>query len=108
MRELTALVAAFLLTASITWPQTKIGGTTKRGGTGKMAVSTGGPPDFVTDSFTESGADVDAASHTGELGATWTNHPHANYTGTAEVESDTDRLFSTNTSAYYASGTPPS
>ncbi len=66
--------------------------------------------DFVTDTFTEAGGSaVPFASHTGELGATWTVHPDAAYTGTANVDAVTDRVYPANTvTAYYASGSPPS
>lgn len=64
---------------------------------------------FVTDSFTET-SDVLLDSHSGELGATWTAHPHANYAGTTQftVDAASDRLFATQTDALLASGTPPS
>lgn len=64
--------------------------------------------DFVTDTFTEASATT-LASHTGELGATWTVHPAAAYTGTATVDEIGDRVYPANTvTAYYASGVPPS
>ena len=63
---------------------------------------------FVSDSFTEGPGDPGLASHTGELGATWTDHPHANYTAIFTVDSATDRIYSLGTAAYTASGTPPS
>lgn len=62
---------------------------------------------FITDTLTES-SDVDLASHTGELGATWTDHTHANYTATFSVDAATDRIWSNGTAAYFASGVPPS
>ena len=64
-----------------------------------------GGSDFVTDTFTESSETV-LGSHTGELGATWTVHP--SYAASAAVNGTTDRVFHTGTTAYYASGSPPS
>lgn len=68
---------------------------------------------FVYDSFTEA-ADVKLTSHTGEIGATWTNHPASAYIdGSREVRVDAtnDELFRyTNIGSdnyiYYASGAP--
>jgi len=111
-RLLAALLFIYLLTLStVVYPQVKVGGTAKIGGTVKASVSAGGSSevDFVTDTFTESGSSaVDLNTHTGELGATWTHSPHANYTANLNLDQSTDRIFSINTSAYYASGTPPS
>jgi hypothetical protein len=61
--------------------------------------------DFVTDSFTES-SDTALASHTGATGATWTVHP--SYSAAGTIDAATDRLYPTGSTAYYASGTPPS
>jgi hypothetical protein len=65
---------------------------------------------FVTDSFTEGGTGTSSLnSHTGELGATWTQHPHANYAGGPMLlDADLDAVYGTGTSASYASGAPPS
>jgi hypothetical protein len=64
--------------------------------------------DFVSDSFTEAST-IDLVTHVGELGATWTHHPHTNYSGILmKVDGSVDRLYGEGTSAYYASGTPPS
>jgi hypothetical protein len=69
----------------------------------------GGPPigngGFVTDTFTEA-SDTTLASHTGEVGATWTLHP--SYSGAALDNGSLKRVY-LNTSAaaaYYASGVP--
>ena len=65
------------------------------------------PSDFVTDTFTEA-SDTTLASHTGEVGATWTLHP--SYSGAALDNGSLKRIY-LNTSAaaaYYASGAPPS
>src|SRR5690349_1288257 len=60
------------------------------------------------DTFTES-SDKELSLHTGEIGAVWTHHPHANYSGNNfTVIGADDRIFSDGTSAYYASGVPPS
>lgn len=65
--------------------------------------------DFVTDTFTQ-GSDANLSAHTGELGATWTLHPAAAYSGSVITNDATlDRIYTTTgTAAYYASGTPPS
>lgn len=75
----------------------------------KRTVAAGGAPsDFVTDSFTEA-SDMLLGSHTGELGATWTKHGDAVYGSVMNVDAATDRIFPTsNPSAFYASGLPPS
>lgn len=62
---------------------------------------------FVSDSFTEAG-DLTLASHSGELGASWADHPHANYTTSFEIDAASDRIWSSGTAAFYASGLPPS
>ncbi len=68
-----------------------------------------GASDFVTDSFTMAGSsNVDLSTHTGELGATWTHHPHANYTTPFNLDQANGVIWAGGTSAYYASGTPPS
>lgn len=66
-----------------------------------------GPTLFLNDTFTE-GSNVNLASHTGELGATWTDHPHATYASAINVDAGTDRIFGTGIGAYYASGVPAS
>lgn len=65
---------------------------------------------FVSDSFTEAGTgDSSLNAHTGEVGATWTQHPHANYSGGPMLlNADSDRVFCGGTAASYASGVPPS
>jgi hypothetical protein len=63
------------------------------------------PSDFVSDTFTEA-SDTTLASHTGEVGATWTLHP--SYSGAALDNGSLKRVY-LNTSAaaaYYASGVP--
>jgi hypothetical protein len=72
-----------------------------------IGTTAGGPTLFVEDSFTEA-SDVNLSSHTGELGATWTHHPHANYAANVNLDAANDRIYGAGTSAYYASGTPPS
>lgn len=59
--------------------------------------------DFVFDTFTESSS-IDLALHTGETGASWTDHPHANYAAQISIDSVTDRVFSDGTGGYFASG----
>lgn len=65
---------------------------------------------FVSDTFTQAGTgETDLNStHTGELGATWTDHPHANYPGPILINADLDRIYGTGTSLSYASAIPPS
>lgn len=102
MRKLFSLVIVVLFAVSLA-AQVKIGGGTIQGGTSNATVSTS---DFVTDTFTEA-SDILLGSHTGEVGATWTVHP--SYGSTMNVDAATDRIFPTsNPSAFYASGTPPS
>lgn len=62
--------------------------------------------DFVTDTFTQA-SDITLASHTGEVGATWTVHP--SYSGTALDDATLDRIYLNSAAAggYYASGSPP-
>lgn len=70
-------------------------------------ITSGGGVDFVNDTFTES-SDMLLAAHTGELGATWTEHPDATYGDIMNVDAASDRIFPTsNPSAFYASGVPP-
>lgn len=73
-----------------------------------QAAAGGGSSDFVTDTFTEA-ADRELSLHTGEVGATWTKHPDSSYSAAfMNVESGTDRIYPDTTTAYYASGNPPS
>jgi hypothetical protein len=62
---------------------------------------------FVQDSFADTAA-TNLTSHTGEVGATWTEHP--NYTAGGAAISDANRCRkltgTSQTSAHYASGTP--
>lgn len=100
MRIITVLLASLVLAASLTLGQQ--GGT----GPGPGVKSYAAASDFVSDSFTEA-SDTELSLHTGETGATWTHHPHANYTGVSmKVAGATDRLFGEATSAYYASAIP--
>ena len=63
---------------------------------------------FAFDSFTETGGtDVNLSSHTGE-NATWTHHPHANYTANTGVDAANDRIWAGGTSAYYVNASPAS
>lgn len=62
---------------------------------------------FVIDSFTEA-SDLNLASHTGEVGAGWTDHPHINYGSIFSINAASDRIFSTGTAAYYSNVVPPS
>lgn len=72
--------------------------------------ATSGATNFVNDTFTEAGSSSpDLNTHTGEVGATWTHHPHANYTSTTILDQSLDEIYTNSgTTAYYASGTPPS
>lgn len=60
---------------------------------------------FHSDTFTES-TDTDLASHTGEVGASWTSHPDT--TGIITDDGDVDRIYKSSGSVgiYYASGVP--
>lgn len=95
-----------MLIGTLATGQVKIGGTAKVGGTVKTTVQTGGAPtDFVNDTFTDTES-VTLSSHTGEVGASWTQHP--NYT-TAIISIRSNRAHkdtATGSAAYYASGTP--
>lgn len=65
---------------------------------------------FVNDTFTEGGSNVNIVAHTGETGATWTEHP-AYATGDLGVSATGDNVFINVTNincSYYASGTPSS
>lgn len=63
---------------------------------------------FVYDTFTDANG-TSLASHTGELGATWTLHPDASY-ASSEARIQDNRLHQQagTVTAYYASGVPPS
>lgn len=60
---------------------------------------------FLNDTFTDA-AGTDLAAHTGELGATWTEHP--SYTAGAVIVSDANRVRSNaaGDGCYLASGQP--
>jgi hypothetical protein len=98
-RLIPFLLVLALLAASIAAQQ----GMGPGPGLGKPPGAAGS--DFVVDTFTEA-SDVALASHTGETGATWTVHP--SYSAGMTVDSATDRIFPTGTTAYIASGVPPS
>lgn len=60
---------------------------------------------FVSDSFTDTDS-TDLASHTGELGASWTKH--SSFTDSILIQSNrAGKDSNTGTSVYYASGAPP-
>lgn len=63
-------------------------------------------PVFVQDTFTEA-SDVSLASHTGEIGASWTLHPQT-LSGDLRIDAATDRVYSNYfaTTVFYASGVP--
>jgi hypothetical protein len=108
MRKLYILILIILLSISLSYSQTKIGGTAKVGGKTNVGVATvGSGGDFVFDTFTAS-SDVNLSSHTGETGATWTLHP--SYSGIITNDATLDRIYLTSAGAggYIASGTPPS
>lgn len=66
-------------------------------------------PYFLLDTFTEPGTGaIDLNTHTGEIGASWTKHPHANYTTAYALSLDNDLIYSSATAMYYASAVPPS
>jgi hypothetical protein len=96
MKRLISLLVTLLLLAVLAVPQGRIGTPTG-----------GGISDFVTETFTEA-TSTTLASHTGEVGATWTLHP--SYGNTVIVDASIDRAYASSTSstAYYASGTPSS
>lgn len=110
MRKLYTLILIILLSISLSYSQTKIGGTAKVGGKTNIGVAiVGGGIDFVTDTFIESGVSstVTLGSHTGELGATWTFHP--SYSASTFIDANTDRVYPAgDPQAYFASGVPPS
>lgn len=64
---------------------------------------------FTSDSFTEGGSDVDLSAHTGEIGATWTEHASFT-TGAITVDAANDRIYQSSAAAscYHSSGTPAS
>lgn len=107
MKKIFSFLIILLLLTSLSFSQTVH--------RGKRTVSGGGGgSDFVTDTFTESGSSlVSLASHTGEVGATWTIHPDSSYASTFSIDAlntDTspDNIYQNGTSSYYASGIPPS
>lgn len=64
---------------------------------------------FISDTYTEAGTGtMDLNTHTPELGGTWVDHPHANYTTPFNLDRDTDRIFSIGTAAYYNDTVPSS
>ena len=88
-------------------------GINRAGVTGSVATTSftttgSAPADFVTDNFTESGGNVDlSASHTGETGADWSDHP--SYTGARlTLDATNDEVFATGSTAAFASGVPGS
>lgn len=101
-----ALLVLLLLIPFNFFSQTKLGGSARVGGSSKTTVSAGSPVDFVNDTFTDTAGTV-LSSHTGELGATWTQH--GSYTtatitiGTSGTVADKDSA--SGTGMYYASGT---
>jgi hypothetical protein len=62
---------------------------------------------FVEDTFTDV-AGTDLSAHTGETGATWTEHPVGLAGGLVISDANRVRNSGTSTNLYYASGTPPS
>lgn len=60
--------------------------------------------DFVLDTFTEGGGNVNLESHTGETGASWTKG--AGFSGSLLVNATTDQVYSNNALGvvYYSSG----
>lgn len=107
MRKLLSLVLLVLLTLPLGGPPS----TAQQGmGPGPGVKTYSAASDFVTDTFTEAGTStINLNTHVGEVGATWTQHPHANYAGgPLLLNRDLDRVYGTGTSASYASGVPPS
>lgn len=104
MKRLFALLLSLVL-----WTTLLVGQQGMGPGPGVKSYA-GGGTDFVTDTFTQGGTGVSSLnSHTGELGATWTQHPHANYAGgPVQIDADLDRVYCNGTCASYASGTPAS
>lgn len=102
MKRLFALLLLLVL-----WTTLLIGQQGMGPGPGVKSYA-GGGTDFVTDTFTQGGTGVSSLnSHTGELGATWTQHPHANYGGGGgDLDADLDRIYGNGTEASYASGVP--
>lgn len=66
-----------------------------------------GPVDFVNDTFTDTDNTL-LSSHTGELGAGWTQHPSYATATIAVVSNRADKDVATGTACYFASGTPSS
>lgn len=65
---------------------------------------------FIQDSFSTGADGDDLNSRSGELNASWTRHPHANYTGTPARITGAGRVYADAAApaAYYASGVPAS
>jgi hypothetical protein len=100
-----SVLIVLLLISSLATGQTKIGGTAKVGGTTAVGIATSGPVDFVTDTFTDTDNTV-LSSHTGEVGATWTQHP-ACTTGTIIILSNrAHKDTASGNGCYFASGVP--
>lgn len=109
MRKLLALIILLTL-ALANIAQTKVGGGAKIGGAVKVAVTAagGGETNFVNDTFTESGSDVELSTHTAELGGPWVISAAPAYGNFTSVLASADRIYADGTSAYYATATPPS
>jgi hypothetical protein len=96
MRRLTSLLLLLLLATTLAVPQ------------GRFGPTVGGSGDFATDTFTDSTDAMNLAGHTPDLGGAWVDHPHANYTATAHLNTTTGRIYSSGTSAYSLTVTPSS
>lgn len=70
-------------------------------------VTAAGATIFLTDTFTDTDNDALDSAHTGEIGATWTEHSSVN-TGDAIITSNRIRSTGANASIHYASGLPSS
>lgn len=107
VKALSTLLVTLLLVGTLATGQVKVGGSAKIGGTAKVATQVGGGEvDFVTDTFTEA-SDISLTSHTGELGATWTQH--TSYPAAPNLDADNDQIYPAgDPSAAHASGVPPS
>lgn len=99
MRRLVVAVIIILASFAVVPAQQGMGP-----GPGVKSYSGGAPVDFVNDSFTGADSTV-LSSHTGETGATWTQH--SSYT-TATIMIMNNRAYkdaASGTGMYYASGT---
>lgn len=106
---LTQAMWALILLATLVWTFPYPPSTAQQGmGPGPGVKSYGtGEVNFVNDTFTE-GSDTVLGSHTGELGATWTQHP-SYQPNAVTIDAATDEAYLTaDPAAYYASGVPPS